>query len=324
MNKLKIVFLDQDTIPKSINFKGPNIPHELVCFDRTDTTETNQRIHDADVIITNKVKITAENIKQAKNLKMIAVAATGCDNIDLDACAANNIVVSNVRNYAIHTVPEHTFALIMALQRNLFAYHQSIKDGRWQASGQFCYFDFPIQDLANSTIAIIGSGALGQSVANIARAFGLKVQFVSRQSYTKIVDSASQLTEFQHILKTSDIITLHCPLTEQTRGLIGVKEFALMDKKPILINTARGGLVDELALEQALLNGQIRGAGFDVASQEPIGTDHPFMRMLDLPNFILTPHVAWSGIDAIKNLVDQVLNNIVSFYNNQPTNVVTK
>lgn len=323
MDKLKIVFLDRETLPNTIEFTGPDIPHELRCYDRTSPEQVDERIQGFDVIISNKVKISAENIKSSPQLKMIAVAATGCDIIDLQACKENNVIVSNIRGYAEHSVPEHTFALILALQRNLFAYHQSIRRGRWQESGQFCYFDYPIKDLANSTLGIIGEGDLGQNVARLAQAFGLKVQLVRRNSYTKIVDAQKNLTEFDQVLQTSDIISLHCPLNEQTRGLIGSAEFAKMAKKPILINTARGGLVDEQALVQALENGQIRGAGFDVASHEPITAEHPFMALMDLPNFILTPHVAWTGQDAIQNLIGQLKNNIESFYKNQPTNVVT-
>lgn len=323
MDKIKIVFLDRDTLPNTVEFTGPDIPHDLVCYPSTTADQVIARVQDCDVIITNKVKINAGILNHTSKLKLIVVAATGCDIIDLDACKQKNITVCNVRNYADNSVPEHTFALILALQRNLFAYHQSIKQGRWQESGQFCYFDFPIQDLAGSTIGIIGSGSLGQRVAKLSEAFGLKVQFVNRQSYTKIIDEQSGLTEFDHVLQTSDIISLHCPLNESNKGMINKELFAKMSKKPLLINTARGGLINEADLVDAINNGQIKGAGLDVASHEPINKNHPFMSLLDLHNFILTPHVAWTGLDAINNLVNQVKNNIELFYKNQATNVVT-
>ena len=323
MDALRIVFLDRDTLPKTIDFVGPNIPHELVIYERTAVNQVEQRIKNFDVVITNKVKLTAQALQSSERLRMVAVAATGCDNVDLGYCDSNNIIVSNVRNYAVHTVPEHTFALILALRRNLLAYRNSIAAGRWQESGNFCYFDYPITDLAGSTLGIIGQGVLGEAVAELARAFGMKVQFVTRESRTASNYSEEGYTDFQHVLRTSDIISLHCPLTEETKGLISAEEFRLMQaRKPLLINTARGGLVDEQALEYALLSGQISGAGFDVASAEPPAADHPFMRLLKHDNFILTPHVAWSSAGAIKNLAKQVIDNIEAFYRDEPRNVV--
>ncbi len=323
MDALRIVFLDRDTLPKNIDFKGPNIPHELVLYGQTNPDQVADRIRDFDVVITNKVPITAETIDKSRNLRMIALAATGYDKIDLEQCNKHGIIVSNVRNYATHSVPEHTFALIMALRHNLFAYRQSITEGRWQESGNFCYFDYPIKDLANSTLGIIGQGVLGEAVAEIARSFDMRVQFVTRESYTARNFGTGEYTNFQHVLRTSDIISLHCPLTEENKNLIGAEEFALMAaRKPLLINTARGGLVDELALEKALMTGQISGAGFDVATQEPPADDHVIMRLLKYKNFILTPHVAWSSTESINNLVRQVFDNIEYFYRDDPRNVV--
>lgn len=322
MKALKIIFLDKQTIPDSISFPELNIPHEIIFHDSTAAEDVSQRIAGFDVVITNKVPITAATINNNPTLKMIAVAATGCDNVDLTACKEHNITVSNVRNYAVKSVPEHTFALILALKRNLIAYKESIGQGRWLDSGSFCYFDFPIQDLADSSIAIIGNGSLGQAVASLARAFGMQVQIVNRASYSKLMPNGQ--TEFQHILQNSDIISLHCPLTESTQGLIGAAEFKLMAKrKPILINTARGGLVDEQALVQAFESGLISGAGFDVVSKEPMPAKHPFNNLLKYPNFILSPHVAWSSNGAINNLVQQVQHNIESFYAGNPVNVVS-
>lgn len=323
MDALRIVFLDRDTLPKTIDFVGPNIPHELVIYGQTAENQVAERIQGFDVVITNKVRLTAQAMQSSEQLSMVAVAATGCDNVDLEYCDSHNITVSNVRNYAVHTVPEHTFALILALRRNLLAYRESIRAGRWQESGNFCYFDYPIVDLAGSTLGIIGQGVLGEAVAELARAFGMRVQFVTRESRTASNYSEEGYTDFQHVLRTSDIISLHCPLTDETRGLIGADEFKLMqNRKPLLINTARGGLVDENALEQAIITGQISGAGFDVSNGEPPTSDSPLMRLLKYNNFILTPHVAWSSTGAINNLVKQVFDNIESFYNDDPRNVV--
>ena len=227
--------------------------------------------------------------------------------------------MSNIRNYAEHTVPEHTFALMFALRRSICAYRDSVKAGRWQESGQFCYFDYPVRDLAGSTLGIIGDGALGNAVATIARALGMTVLISAHKGRSGM---GKLYTPFEEVLARSDIITLHCPLNAQTRGMLGAAEFAQMVRRPLLINTARGGLVDEAALAAALRGGQIAGAGFDVVSAEPPPADHPFMALLDLPNFILTPHVAWASQQAIQGLADQLVDNIEAFERGAPVNVV--
>ncbi|MFV0283807.1 MAG: D-2-hydroxyacid dehydrogenase [Castellaniella sp.] len=316
---MRIVFLDRDSLPATENFMGPETPHDLVQYPRTTPDQVIGRIRDADIVIVNKVVLDAVAIAAAPRLRMIAVAATGTDNVDLEACNQRAIVVSNVRDYAVHTVPEHTFALMLALQRNLLAYRQSVREGRWQESGQFCYFDFPVRDLAGSTLGIIGRGALGEAVAGIARAFGMHVQFAARRGAGKPGDD---YVDFEQVLRTSDVISLHCPLNAQTRGMIGAAEFVLMERRPLLVNTGRGGLVDEHALEHALRNGQISGAGFDVSSQEPPAPDHPLMRLLDHPNFILTPHVAWASESAIRTVIQQVRANIDAFLRDEPRSMV--
>jgi glycerate dehydrogenase len=281
--------------------------------------EVAGRIADADIVITNKVPLRREALSRAPGLKLIAVAATGYDIIDVDVCAAFGVTVSNIRNYAINTVPEHTFALILALRRSIAAYRQSIAAGDWQRSGQFCYFDYPINDLSGSTLGIIGDGVLGRAVADLGRAFGMRVLF---SSYKGVSGMGPLYTPFEDVLRQSDVITLHAPLMPSTQNLIGAPEFAQMERRPLLINTARGGLVDEGALYEALVNRQIAGAGFDVVTTEPPPADHPFMRLLDLPNFILTPHVAWASREAIQALADQLIENIELFQRGTPRHVV--
>jgi len=239
--------------------------------------------------------------------------------IDLAAAAARGIVVSNVRNYAAHTVPEHTFALILALRRSLLAYRDSVARGRWQEAAEFTFFDHPIRDLAGSTLGIVGDGVLGKAVAEIGKAFGMEVLF---SDYKGTTGMGPLYTPFAEVMRRSDIITLHAPLMPSTRNLIGRPEFALMQRRPLLINAARGGLVDEEALAEALTSGQIAGAAFDVATAEPPPRDHPLMRLLHLPNFILTPHIAWASREAIQALADQVVDNIEAFMAGTPRNVV--
>lgn len=316
---LQIVFLDRETISAQTVLRAPSFAHEFIVHGRTEAGEVRERIAQADIVVTNKVRLDREAIQGAARLGMIALAATGTDNVDLAACNEKGIVVSNIRNYATHTVPEHTFALIFALRRSIVAYHDSVKAGRWQAARQFCYFDYPIKDLAGSTLGIVGEGALGQAVAAIGRALGMRVLFAARKGGGR---QGSLYTPFDTVMSDSDVITLHCPLTEQTKGLIGKREFGLMTRHPLLINTARGGLVDDAALGEALRCGRLGGAGFDVASPEPPPADHPLMKLLDLPNFILTPHVAWASEQAIQALADQLIDNIEAFQAGAPRNVV--
>ncbi len=316
---LQIVFLDRETIPTRTDLRHLSFPHELTLYGRTAKNLVAERIAQADIVITNKAPVDQAALASAPRLKLIAVAATGTDVIDVKACHARGIVVSNVRGYATRTVPEHVFALIFALRRSISAYRDSVKAGRWHESQQFCYFDYPIKDLAGSTLGVIGDGMLGQAVASIGRALNMRVLFAGRKGVAK---SGALYTPFEKMLGDCDIISLHCPLNAQTRNMIDDEEFAHMTRRPLLINTARGGLVNEAALGRALRSGQISGAGFDVASPEPPDMQHPLMQLLDLPNFILTPHIAWASEEAIQSLANQLMDNIEAFYQGAPNNVV--
>jgi glycerate dehydrogenase len=315
----RIVFLDRDTLAPSVKLREPNFPHELVTYDRTKATDVAGRIADADIVITNKAPVREDALAGAPKLKVIAVAATGTDIVDVAAAGRRGVVVTNIRNYAVNTVPEHTFALILALRRSVIPYRASVQAGRWIEAAQFCYFDYPIRDLSNSTLGVIGDGVLGKAVADLGRAFGMKVLF---SDYKGTTGMGPLYTPFAEMLRQSDIITLHCPLMPSTRNLIGDAEFALMEKKPLLINTSRGGLVDEEALARALRSGQIAGAGFDVVTTEPAPRDNPLMKLLELPNFILTPHVAWASEEAMQGLADQLVGNIEAAWSGTPRNVV--
>ncbi|HVZ15471.1 MAG TPA: D-2-hydroxyacid dehydrogenase [Bauldia sp.] len=318
---IKVVFLDRETLSPETVLRPLSFPHALTVFERTAPAEVAGRIADAEIVVTNKVPVRADGIAGAARLKLVAIAATGSDNVDVGACRERGIIVSNIRNYAAHTVPEHTFALILALRRSILAYRDSVARGRWQQAGQFCYFDHPIRDLAGARFGIIGDGVLGTAVAAIAKAFQMETVFAD---YAARVRTDLPYAPLAQILRTSDVITLHSPLTPETRNMIGPAEFALMERRPLLVNTARGGLVDERALGNALRSGQIAGAAFDVATTEPPPADHPLMQLLDLPNFILTPHVAWASREAIQSLADQLIDNIEAFQRGQPVNVVGK
>ena len=316
---MKIVILDRDTLSPQTVLRAPSFAHEIQSWGRTAPEQVAERIVDADIVVLNKVKLSGEVIAAAKNLRLVAIAATGTDNVDIAACKARGIVVSNIRNYAVNTVPEHTFALIFALRRSICAYRDAVRAGRWQEAQQFCFFDYPIKDLAGSTLGIIGDGVLGQAVANMARGLGMRVIFAGYKGHSGL---GSLYVPFEQTLAEADILTLHCPLLPETRNMIGAAEFALMRRKPLLINTARGGLVDESAVGPALEAGQISGAGFDVVMAEPPAPDHPFMMLVDRPNFILTPHVAWASDEAVQGLADQLVDNIEAFVRGEPRNVV--
>jgi glycerate dehydrogenase len=316
----RIVILDRETLSPDVKLRPFEFEHTFDIYDRTSPADIVHRIAEADIVITNKVPIGHEALLAAPHLRLIAVAATGTDVIDVSACAKRNVLVSNIREYAINTVPEHTFALMLALRRSIMPYAASVKAGRWQEANQFCYFDYPIRNLAGSTLGIVGRGALGKAVADIARGFGMKVLFSAHKGNNR---TGPPYTDFDTVMATSDVISLHCPLLPATRDLISTREFDLMARKPLLINTARGGLVNETALEQALRQGQIAGAAFDVAIAEPPEPDHPLMRLTDMPNFILTPHIAWASQEAVQDIADQLIDNIELFVRGKPRYLVT-
>lgn len=315
----KIVFLDRATIAPQIRLRPPAFAHELVEYAHTAPDQVAERIKDASIVITNKVAMTGPALEQAPGVRLVAVAATGTDCVDKTACKARGVAVSNIRGYAVNTVPEHTFALMLALRRNVVAYRESVLAGRWQQSGQFCFFDHPIRDLGGARLGIIGRGVLGQRVADIAKAFGMVPQFAARKGGS---GQDASYVPWDEMLATSDIVTLHLPLTDETRGMIAMPEFRKMKRRPLLINTARGGLVDEADLVRALDEGLICGAGFDVTQGEPPAPDNPLMQAAGRPNVILTPHVAWASDEAQQSLADQLMGNIESFVAGTPVNLV--
>jgi glycerate dehydrogenase len=312
-----IRFLERGSI--DANVRRPSFPHSWEEHGKVPPHEVVPLLKDATIAIVNKTPLPAASLRQLPSLRMIAVAATGTDNVDIAYCRDNGIVVSNIRNYAVHTVPEHTFALILALRRNIMAYLDDVARGLWQQSPQFCLSGHPIRDLHGSTIGIVGEGALGQGTAAIARGFGMRVLFADHAP-----PKAAEVlfTPFEQVLAEADIISLHLPLTAQTRNMIGARELSMMKRDALLINTARGGLVDELALIDALKDGVIGGAGFDVLTIEPPRDGNPLLD-LDLPNFILTPHIAWASKGAMQILADQLIDNVEAFVAAAPRNVVT-
>ncbi|UVW26867.1 D-2-hydroxyacid dehydrogenase [Massilia sp. H6] len=313
----RIVFLDRDSLQASV--RAPGFAHDWQDHDGTLDDQVVERLAGATIAITNKVPLRAAALQQLPGLQMVAIAATGTDNVDLDACRAQGIVVSNIRDYSLVSVPEHCFTLLLALRRNLRAYVDDVEAGRWERSSRFCLLDHPIGDLAGSRLGIVGYGALGHRVAQLGRAFGMQIVATSRSPIQQ--DGVVQLP-LDELLASADVVSLHLPLTPQTRHLIGQRELALMKRTALLINTARGGLVDEAALAEALRANQIGGAGFDVLSQEPPTSGNALLA-LRLPNFILTPHVAWASAGAMQTLADMLVDNIEAWVAGKPRNVVS-
>ncbi|HQT81305.1 MAG: glycerate dehydrogenase [Ferrovum sp. 37-45-19] len=314
----RVVFLDRASLKASV--RKPFFAEEYIEHQQTDSVSIVERLQGATVAITNKVPLREDILKELPQLKMIAVAATGYDVIDIPYCKAHGIAVANIRNYAVHTVPEHAFALILALRRNILAYRQDVEAGVWQRSEQFCFFNHAIGDLHGATLGIVGEGVLGEATAKIARdGFGMKVLFADHAPPKK---PGVTFTPFADVLKEADVISLHCPLTADTRNVIGEKELKMMKPSALLINTSRGGLVDEQALIKALQEGWIAGAGFDVLTTEPPTHGHPLLEVRR-PNFILTPHVAWASDGAMQFLADQLIDNIELWFKGTPQHLVT-
>ncbi len=319
----KIVFLDRDTVAPYIDIRRPGFDHEWVEYGKTTVEEAAERLSGATIAINNKVTLRADTLKKCPDLKMIAMAATGTDPVDLEYCRENGIVVSNIRGYAVNTVPEHAFALILSLRRSIIGYRQDVAAGEWQKAGQFCFFNHPIDDLAGSRLGIIGEGSLGTSVAAIAESgFGMEAVFMDHDYVTDEARAEKTFVSLDELLGTSDVITLHCPLLPATRDLIGIDELRKMKKTAIIVNTARGGLIKDADLAEALTAGVIGGAAIDVLAPEPPADDHPYFKLLEKPNFILTPHVAWASREAMQTLCDQLIDNIENFVKGEPSNMV--
>ena len=314
----RIVFLDRATLAPDVVLKRPAFAHDLVEYDRTTADETFERVKDATIILVNKVNLREDLLARLPKLKLIAVAATGYDCVDVAAAKARGIVVSNIRGYAKATVPEHTFALILALARSIVPYRASLLSGRWQEAAQFCYFDYPIVDLAGRRLGVVGGGVLGGRVAEIGRAFGMDV--VVHDPKPPVVTPAH--VAFDELIETSDVITLHCPLTAETRGFIAMEQFRRMKKKPLIVNTARGGLIVEEDLLAALDQGLVAGAGLDVTLPEPPPVGGSFMKLAAHPKVVVTPHTAWASIEAQQTLADQLIDNVENFAAGRPSNVV--
>ncbi|WP_295700442.1 D-2-hydroxyacid dehydrogenase [uncultured Neisseria sp.] len=316
MNPLQIVILDRDTLvnrPFEFDF-----PHTLSSYSTTEVHETLARIRGADIVITNKVVISAQAFAENPQLKLVAVTATGVNNVDVEAAKQNGTAVCNIRAYGNESVAEHAFMMMITLMRNLPAYQRDVAAGLWENSPFFCHLGAPMRDLNGKTLAIFGRGNIGKTLATYAQAFKMNVVFAEHKHAQSVRDG---YVSFDEAIRSADVVSLNCPLTPQTANMIGEAELQQMKPGAILINCGRGGLVDEAALVAALKYGQIGGAGFDVLTQEPPRDGNPLLKAR-LPNLIVTPHIAWASQEAANRLFDILLDNINRFVAGNPQNLV--
>jgi len=290
----------------SVVLRAPNVPHVWVDYDRSSPDQVVERLRGATIAVTNKVPIGAEALAQLPDLKLIAVAATGTDVIDKAAAAAQGVLVRNVVGYGATSVSEHVLMLIFAMARGLVPHREGVIDGSWTAGGLFCLFAAPVRDLSQMRLGLIGGGQIAQAVADRAKAMGMDVVVAERRG---AAPRAGRLS-FEEVMATSDIVSLHCPLTDETRGIINAETLAAAKRGIFIINTARGALIDEAALEAALESGQVGGAGLDVAIVEPPALDAPILRLAKRPEVIVTPHAAWTSDTALATLAEQLIRNI--------------
>ncbi|WP_107768593.1 D-2-hydroxyacid dehydrogenase [Neisseria subflava] len=316
MNPLHIVVLDRDTlVNRPFDF---DFPHTLSSYGTTEAHETLERIRGANIVITNKVVISAQAFAENPQFKLVAVTATGVNNVDVEAAKQNGTAVCNIRAYGNESVAEHAFMMMITLMRNLPAYQRDVAAGLWENSPFFCHLGAPMRDLNGKTLAIFGRGNIGKTLATYAQAFKMNVVFAEHKNAQSVRDG---YVSFDEAIRSADVVSLNCPLTPQTANMIGEAELQQMKPGAILINCGRGGLVDEAALVAALKYGQIGGAGFDVLTQEPPRDGNPLLKAR-LPNLIVTPHIAWASQEAANRLFDILLDNINHFVAGNPQNLV--
>ena len=312
---MKAVFLDYESLDQhDLDLSALEVSFDaLSLYPSTSQAQLLERVQHADVIMSNKVIVDAATIQQCPNLKLILISATGTNNIDLVQARAQGIVVCNCQGYGTSAVAQHTLTLILALATSLLQYDRAVQQGQWNKSPIFCLLDFPIVELEGKTLGILGYGELGQAVAKLAEAFGMKVLVGSLPNRP----SDSSRIPFTALLPQVDFLSLHCPLTEDTRDLIDAKAFDAMKPSAFLINCARGGIVNEADLADALVQGKIAGAATDVLTVEPPKEGNVLLDS-HLPNLIVTPHSAWGSVDARQRIVQQMVDNVTAFKAGQP------
>ena len=317
---MKLVILERNSVGTDVDVSCFEKFGEVTCYPNTVAANTAERVKDADIILANKAPLNESTLKDAPNVKLICLLATGFDNVDLAYCKSRGIKVTNVVNYCTSTVAQHTLLLALALSEKIAFYDDYVKSGAYSAQDRFSNFDRTFYDLEGKTWGIIGMGTIGRRVAGLAQAFGCRVIFYSASGKSTCTDY--KRVEFDTLLQESDILSLHCPLSDRTRGLINKDALSKMKETAILVNVARGPVVDTRALYDALVTDQIAGAGLDVLEQEPMAKDNPLAQIKDSTKLIITPHMAWASLESRTRLVDEVVKNIEAFLAGENRNVV--
>lgn len=317
---MKLVILERNSVGTDVDVSCFEKFGEVTCYPNTVAANTSERVKDADIILANKAPLNESTLKDAPNVKLICLLATGFDNVDLAYCKSRGIKVTNVVNYCTSTVAQHTLLLALALSEKIAFYDDYVKSGAYSAQDRFSNFDRTFYDLEGKTWGIIGMGTIGRRVAGLAQAFGCRVIFYSASGKSTCTDY--ERVEFDTLLQESDILSLHCPLSDRTRGLINKDALSKMKETAILVNVARGPVVDTQALYDALVTDQIAGAGLDVLEQEPMAKDNPLAQIKDSTKLIITPHMAWASLESRTHLVEEVAKNIEAFLAGENRNVV--
>ena len=317
---MKLVILERNSAGTDVDVSCFEKFGEVTCYPNTVAANTAERVKDADIILANKAPLNESTLKDAPNVKLICLLATGFDNVDLAYCRSRGIKVTNVINYCTSTVAQHTLLLALALSEKIAFYDDYVKSGAYSAQDRFSNFDRTFYDLEGKTWGIIGMGTIGRRVAGLAQAFGCRVIFYSASGTSTCTDY--ERVEFDTLLQESDILSLHCPLSDRTRGLINKDALSKMKETAILVNVARGPVVDTQALYDALITNQIAGAGLDVLEQEPMAGDNPLAQIKDSTKLIITPHMAWASLESRTHLVEEVAKNIEAFLAGENRNVV--
>lgn len=319
---MKIIITERNSVGLDIDVSCFEKYGEVVCYPNTVASNTAERVKDADIIIANKVPLNEGTLKDAPNVKLICLFATGFDNVDLDYCSSRGIKVANVVNYCTPAVAQHTILLALCLMEKLAFYDDYVKSGMYSAQERFSNFDRPFAELEGKTWGIVGMGTIGHKVASLAEAFGCRVIFYSASGNSTCTEY--QRVDFDTLLAESDILSLHCPLSDRTRKLIDKEALAKMKKTAVLINVARGPVVDGEALYEALTRGEIAAAGLDVLEKEPMEMTNPLSEIEDSTKLIITPHMSWASTESRKRLVDEVCKNIEAFLDGKERNIVNK
>jgi glycerate dehydrogenase len=314
-----IVILDGYTLnPGDLSWKGFEAFGDVTIYDRTEQQQILLRIGSADIVITNKTPLDADTIAKAPNLKYIGVLATGYNVVNIDAARKRGVVVTNIPTYGTDAVAQFAFALLLEIAHHVQHHSDAVKEGRWTSHQDFCFWDYPLIELAGKTMGIIGYGRIGQATARIARAFGMHViaYDVSQQS-----EFSDVYVDLDVLLETSDVISLHCPLFESTRGIINKQSISRMKDGVIILNNSRGPLIVEQDLADALNSGKVYAAGLDVVSEEPIKADNP---LLSAKNCLITPHISWAPKESRQRLMDIAVHNLKAFLDGRPQHVVNR